>query len=1025
MFEQDKVRLVEYIDRYKVVRDSLRNESEQMMRSWIDELLGIFGWDCQNPYHVSQEKMVSRSERERLEKINSKHKKPDYTLKNGRVRVAFLDAKDLKDNIRDSKEIAFQARSYGWSAGFDCTIVTNVEEIAFYWCYTVPNKNDDVQVYRDYFSIDEYIDKFDILYTLLNRDSVLSGKQEEYFKEKNKLSSSSLIEIDQSFVEILNDFRLKLANDIVKNNPIINSNKTINIMVQIIIDRIIFLRICEGRGLEEEETLLKLKEGNFWDNFKKKTTSEYEIVYCGPIFTHLEFLDSVVINNNVFENFLEKLYYPYPYKFDVVPVEIIAAIYESFLSKELVLKAGKVIQMEKDFYVKQQGAISTPAYVVESVIKQTLNNLEEVKKLDDLFNIKIFEPACGSGTFLIGLLDFLEKKCIDLYEKGLIEEQQRQFFVEYEGIIYTTVELRKKVINDCLFGADMDYQAVEVAKFSLALKVLDNYSLNECNEKFGFNKKKLLDGIGKNIIHGNTLVEFDITTRFPKISVPDVYKIVPINLKSEESIKGIFINKGGFDYIIGNPPYVETKQFIDTLPYCRDYFKMKYQFDDQKADMSIYFIERCLSFLNKNGRLGFVIQKRFFKTNYGEKAREFIANNNLLNTLIDFETEKIFKGRTTYVAIMVFDKQKNTDNTLNYLNINQEPSYLKRQLSKITNNDFRKINSNILLRDTWNFSSLQELVEQLEKKFPTIQVLKGRKVCDIHGGIQVLRNDVYYINVTSIDQKNQILYGINRRKTKDNQVEIELDLCRPIIANRSLKKFQTLKPNYYAIVPYTRIDTKEIDFDELNKRYPLAAKYLSANEDYIKQENKQFYDGQRWHLFTRLTNLKMFSNKKIMFPMTSKEVIASYINTPAYPDNSNMWFMEFSGKSDDFHLAITAILNSKLFSVMAIHFSNPQANGYKKMNKQFISQVTIPYDKVVQNKDVLYKLRDFSVEINDLIDKGERIVIDGEKRINEEIINQKFDQLNSFVNDLYELTEEQRRMVENYYSQFMQGINQS
>lgn len=218
--EQIRIKLEEFIGEYNIYKNSLQNASEQTMRTWIDKFLSIFDWDCKNTMYVEQEKMLTPDERVRLKQINSKHSKPDYTLKNGRIRVNFLDAKDLNDNIKESEEIAFQVRSYGWSANLTCSIVTNIEEIAFYNCSKMPQKKDSAQLDRIYLTIDQYIKNFDVLYNLLYRENVLNGNQYKHLnlKSDNKIKKVSL---DDAFAVVLSDFRLKLA------EAIFNSNKKI------------------------------------------------------------------------------------------------------------------------------------------------------------------------------------------------------------------------------------------------------------------------------------------------------------------------------------------------------------------------------------------------------------------------------------------------------------------------------------------------------------------------------------------------------------------------------------------------------------------------------------------------------------------------------------------------------------------------------------------------------------------------------------------------------------------------------
>lgn len=1027
-----KKKLEKFINRYNEYKEQLKDESEQTMRTWIDEFLSIFDWDCKNPMQVRQEKMITKAERERLKLIGSIHSKPDYTLKNGKVRLNFLDAKDLHDNIKESKDIAFQARSYGWSAGLECSIVTNVEEIAFYSCYSIPSKDDSVELERVYLKVDQYLDNFDILFKLLYRSNVFQGEQSKILNKELCDKKVKKIDLDSSFSNLLTNFRLDLAKDIyIHNKDIIKDNNIlINNIVQSIINRIMFIRICEGRGLEEKEILIKMLSGGFWSNFKEKSKSTYEMDYDGPIFNHLDILDEIQIPDNYFIRFITSLYEPTPYKFDVIPTELMASMYEKFLSTEIYIDDGKVMQREKEFYIKQQGAISTPEYMVDFLLEQTFEGLKDVNSLDELLQLKILEPACGSGTFLIGILDYLQKRALELYKNNKIQKDEKSLFLEIDNNIFPTAELKRRIITKCLYAIDMDHQAVEVAKISIALKLIDNYQLPFYNEQFGLTKKLLLKDIGKNIIHGNTLVGSDIIEQFPSIQPEHLRMIVPLDIKSDKSMEIVFknkeIDKNGFDFIVGNPPYVETKRYIDSLPYCREYFKNNYDFDDHKADMSIYFIEKCIKLLNSKGKLSFLCQKRFFKTEYGEKTRKCIATNNYINKIVDFKSQDIFKDRITYIALLMFSKSKKDIEEFDYLSLSEEPEALKNILTKVEKQNYIEKSTDILNEKTWNLTEndeLENLVSNIVNKFDTLAELKNIGLCNIHGGIQVLRNDVYYINNAKIDRKRRIITGVNRRTQKDARKEVcvELDICRPIIANRDLQKFQSLTPSYYAIIPYTLDTTTPINFDDLQSQYPLCYEYLLGQELYVKSKNKEIYDGNRWHLFTRTTNLNKFNSKKIMFPMTTKEVVASYTNQPSYPDNSNMWFLVFRDEDDDFHLAITAILNSRLFSVMAIYYSNPQANGYRKMNKQFVLPVAIPYKKLKEDIKLIKCLKQYSIDINRLLTSFDSAVTDGGKRSLLMSINSKFNDLNIYVNKIYELNSQEEEIVDRMYKIYMKS----
>ncbi|AUM63305.1 hypothetical protein C0R09_01355 [Brevibacillus laterosporus] len=1020
--------LSKFITEYRIQREGLKLASEQTMRSWIDNFLAIFNWNCKDINQVQQEKMVTKEERVRLRSIGSSHTKPDYTLKNGKVRLNFLDAKDLQDNLKDSKEIAFQARSYGWSAGLMCSIVTNIEELVFYSCLKEPSETDIADRDRKYYNYENYLDNFDEIFDLLYRENVITGKQVKVLNESITLRKTEMIDLDQSFANLLSEFRGNLAEYIYRLNPEIKESTKINTLVQSIVNKILFIRICEGRGLEEEHSLLDLLKVDFWQSFIGRTSTKYETDYDGPIFGDLALLNQITLNNNAFTGFIKKLYEPSPYKFDVIPVELFAEMYERFLSTEIIIENGTIKQVQKSFYVKQQGAISTPKYMVDFLLEQTFSGLNHIKSVEELLNLKILEPACGSGTFLLGILESLEKRAIELFLEDSVEVEHLNLFVNIDGVIYPTVELRRELILNCLYAIDMDYQAVEVAKMSMALKLIDNHSLPNYNSELGLNRSYLLNNIGKNIIHGNTLVGFDILESFNDLSekVELLKIIVPLDIQDEFS--DVFnrneTGRNGFDYIVGNPPYVETKMYIDGLPYCREYFKLVYNMDDEKADMSIYFIEKCLKLLNTEGKLSFLCQRRFFKTNYGEKTRAFMSNNNCIETIVEFDASDIFKGRTTYIALLVVNKNSNNQQFFKYAKLEDDSLNLRHKLSVIKEEEelYSLKAVEILGENTWNFldnGKLQALIETLTGKFSSLDSLRQSGLCDIHGGIQVLRNNVYYINDPII--RGNVVYGKNRRRDKGaiTDVKVEKDICRPIIANRGLKKFQEIKPTYYAIVPYTIEDTRPITFDELENDFPLCAEYLLSQEEYIRNNNKEILEGNKWILFTRTTNLQLFSGKKILFPMTAKEIVASYTPHPVYPDNANMWGLNFKNEDDEFHLAITALMNSKLFSVLAIYYSNPQANGYRKMNKQFVLPVVIPYLKMNNNRNIIKKLMGYSKSIQKNQTDLDSSSVAGEIRAISKILNKNYVELNNYVYDLYELNSYEKSLIEECYEDYM------
>lgn len=392
--ETARAKLHDLIERYN---NTLRGKdhkdiSEETIRTWLNEFLAIFGWDVQNTALVLQERVLSGQQIKKLHEIGSTHNKPDYTLMNGTNIKSLLDAKSLDVNIFTSRETAFQIRSYGWSAQSPCAFVSNFEQFVIYDTRIVPSPCQNADMGTKQFSIDEYIENFDTLYEYLWHDNICSNHLEQIYKTKAIEGNNQL---DSNFMIMLSDFRIKLAKRLVELNPsAINNDSLLNYYVQVILDRIIFIRVCESKGIENHEKLKHFlsDDNGFWASFKNSCYMDFYDHYDGAMFKRDKLFQNLNIDNDVFAEFVNSLYYPFPYRFDVIPVKVIANIYEEFLGKQLVINNGKIKEVTKSEYVKTNGVVCTPEYIVDMICKQTVD-LSAIKTIDDIFNIKVLDET--------------------------------------------------------------------------------------------------------------------------------------------------------------------------------------------------------------------------------------------------------------------------------------------------------------------------------------------------------------------------------------------------------------------------------------------------------------------------------------------------------------------------------------------------------------------------------------------------------------------------------------------------------
>lgn len=965
-----KKRFVSLIDKYKKFKaqGKLDLTSEETIRTWLNELLAIFDWDVKDTSQILQEKVLSKAEKEKLKEIGSQNTRPDYTFKIAKQKLTFLDAKDTTVKIIDDVEAAFQIKSYGWSILAPCAFISNFEEFAIYDCTYTPEQGQDPNLGRLYFGIDDYVANYKILETHLLKDNIYKGKLDEIYSvtlKDNKYIEK--ITPDLKFAQQLSDFRLALAVDIFENNPeyIGDNSGNLSYIVQVIINRILFIRVCEARKIEEEGLLSYFREKGFWDAFKNSSYFEFYNHYDGSLFDRINEIHKIKITNEVFDSLLQYFYYPSPYRFDVIPTKLLSDIYEIFLSKKLLIEGDEVRDEIKSEYLKTKGAISTPQYIVQEIIRRTIPRSQLQKEgIENILSHKFLDIACGSGVFLIEVYDYLEEIFKELF---IVTNHPdfKQYFVVTKTDVIVNLLGKKAIMDNCIFGVDIDPEAVEVAKMSLSLKIVDTPEYLESYNEIGIFGSKVLNGIGNNIRCGNSLIESDILELFPAIeeNEDELFKTNIFDWTGEYGFKEVFEQKGGFDYIIGNPPYVEVKNYNVDLPFMHHYIKGKFRSSKNgKIDLVIPFIERGIGLLNQSGRLGFIVQKRFFKTEYGKKIREMISASNYLSSIIDFETTSIFKDRITYVAILLLDKSspENFSFKLFKGNVETLASQLRdTQTPDIAPEQYSILPSSAVNANPWSFEDIQLI--DINTKLLKLGCLGS--YAKVKVGIQVLWDKAYHIKPISIKK------GIIKGKSHiDNDIEIELEACRPLICNENFYPYRSDNADVFVIFPYAVSNGKvsKIFFSNFKKRFPLAGEYLAKNKKTIQENVKNLNEAETWHLYTRVQNHGA-TYPKILVPMTALDTFATLtFSDKIYCDNANVFFIDTPEKDENTLYALSAIINSTIYSVLARSIANPQSNGYFKFNKQFLEPVPFPCEIFINDTELKLQLANVAKQIENL-----------------------------------------------------------
>jgi type I restriction-modification system DNA methylase subunit len=217
--------------------------------------------------------------------------------------------------------------------------------------------------------------------------------------------------------------------------------------------------------MEEDGLLLSFQKQGFWESFKKSSYFNFYEHYDGPLFDRINSIHEIKISNEVFDSLIQHLYYPSPYKFEVIPTKLLSDIYEVFLSKKLVIEDAKVKDEIKDEYLKTNGAVTTPQYIVEEIIRRTIKRKELIESgIENLLSVKVLDIACGSGVFAIILYDYLEDIFLELYATTAHPHFSKYFHVTDRGEVIVNVSGKKAIIDNCIFGVDIDPEAVEEQK---------------------------------------------------------------------------------------------------------------------------------------------------------------------------------------------------------------------------------------------------------------------------------------------------------------------------------------------------------------------------------------------------------------------------------------------------------------------------------------------------------------------------------------------------------------------------------
>lgn len=715
---------------------TIYNKKEEQLQS--DFLNDIFGEVLGYAYKRGLD--IYNLEKE--EKSKTDGTKPDgslgyFTKDNMDTRVvielkdAYTDLDHKQNRKNDNRTPVEQAFSYVSKCGGKCqwVIVSNFREIRLY-------PANDSSIYQKFM-----IKKLDDIIVLKQFYALLA--KDMLFLEKGVSSTDSLLSlkiegdanISKEFYAEYKKHRSILFNHIKENNPNIDEN-TILTKSQKILDRIIFICFCEDKGLIPHKTFRKILEQTKNNSFDRRKDKLWQTVkglfdaidkgypeehinqFNGGLFKPDEVIDNLVITDSVLADIISLESYDFDSDLNV---NILGHIFEQSISDLEELKAiisGEEVDKKKGKR-KKDGIFYTPEYITRYIVKEAVGGWLEDKrkelgfydlpKIDDdmwvnirtgktkknnqtvkahldfwlkyreaLDNIKVLDPACGSGSFLVQVFDYLRQQ-----RKEVNEE-----ISTFEGIQTDLFNYDTHILSKNIYGVDLNAESVEITKLALWLKTA--------------NKNDKLTSLDNNIKCGNSLI--------------DDKSVDAKAFNWNKEFKEIMDN-GGFDVIVGNPPYVLCQK-SNTSDIVLEYYKDKFFVSCYKIDLYHLFFEQCIKLATSNAFIGLITPNTYFKNKYLKPLRLFILNNSSIIKLLN-HNKSVFEDASVDVATIILKKSEIDENTIMVYDDNGSNNIILKS---------------VLKQKTIYDSELLEFCT--EDKIFLENVIPLKEVCDCYFGIQ-------------------------------------------------------------------------------------------------------------------------------------------------------------------------------------------------------------------------------------------------------------------------------------------------
>jgi type I restriction-modification system DNA methylase subunit len=929
-------------------------KEEWIRQDFIDPLFEALGWDVTNksgvPVGPHREVIPEDAIR-----VRGAPKAPDYGFYVGGARKFFVEAKKPSVNLAGDISPAFQLRRYAWSAKLPLSVLTDFEEMALYDCRFEPKKEDGPRTARlNFLTYEQYPERWEEIASIFSKEAVLSGSLEKYAEETKRKRGTETVDSGR-LLSLLELFR--------EADDRYNSG---------------LFHFRHERGREERPDTL---------------TPRLEV------------------GDGLLRRIIRSLYYPdSPYEFSVLPVDVLGQVYEQFLGKVIRLTKGghNAVVEEKPEVRKAGGVYYTPTYIVDYIVEHTVGKLLEGKRpgpRGGASKLKIVDPACGSGSLLIGAYQYLLDWHRDCYlEDGADDKWSKQLYQGPGGEWRLTIDEKKRILLNNIYGVDIDPQAVEVTKLSLLLKVLEGETDETPESRLRLFAERALPDLAANIKFGNSLIGPDFYEDEQTMLLDDEehYRINVFDWK--KSFPHVFDSDDpGFDAVIGNPPYIRIQAMKEFAPIEAEHYKKVFR-TARKGNYDIYvvFVERGLDLLNKNGRLGYILPHKFFNAKYGAPLRELISEGKYLSEIIHFRDEQVFVGPTTYTCLMFLDRAGKKE--FRFVKVDDLASWRVGGTAE----EGKVPNIGVTAHD-WNFAvgGGTALVQKLKMSSASLGDIAAR----IGQGIRTSANEVYVLDLISSNGDTIKAHS----KLLGRDVDLEREAVSPFLQGREIRPYAIRASGKVVILPY-RSRSKRAELipeREMAKRFPKTLVYLRENKSYLENRERGRFRGRDWYMYGRQQNIDLMLLPKILVPDIANRASFALDHGGQYAFTSG-YGITLKSDIKQTPKYIVGLLNSRVLDFYLKNVSTILRGAFFRYFTQFVKQLPIRTIDFSEPDDVTR--HDRMVELVErmlsLHERSAAAKIEREKTIIQHQIDATDRQIDRLVYELYGLSDEVIAIIE-------------